>query len=838
MAIPQTAEDIHLEPLNPHKEMSQAWRRSLDRIRGTKDPIQHSKLHSESIASYVSSSLMRFDDTGKNLIDFEFTEPIENTLIHCAKTIIETIQGQVHLQISRDYINNYIKNNEINIKDLIKNKTNINKNKYQSNIKNLALVSSELQKFLNINETILVGFEEDTKDENQDVLFHFKQYLPDNIVDLKDQQTVFYSLVNKHVDRLPNLRLYIQKEEKQGNTKYYQRIIYTYAVFLENRQLFGVLHVSYTISEVSQFLYLFRDFNIFPKAKNLNELNEILKEQDIVKTGSYLPKIQEINDKIEQDLYQNLGKQGEIYKFLKIFKEKTKYSSKNQTLTWLKQTIPSIGFKTDDGKIQVSVCLVMNKPGLLIEAISNNLREFWHLEPQDLKQTIMNQSRAITNLRFYYKTYYKFAKEEFEQEGTDQLYQNIAEQQRYSILAQERISPREITLFLKKLEGKEYKYYKLYRWIGDIAPDNKYTIFIMQIEEIKRPEFENGRKFAPSITEEDSLAKTQIIYKYSAIAYKTVFDLIFAIETPKISDQVITEDLLLNAIAHKNPQSVTINLLHSIIAEVIEKSKGTVIFEYAQEIANLLFFKTIFNEATQSIIQNKDKKSKLPITKLFYNYFTTNSNKYNDLEEQYERNQKLVVKSLGTRRLPDIYISTDDDTICYIDIWYSVTLYMGSVLLGIVYVHNREVYTNDKQSYRKRLYGLSILKDIIEKSHNDEKEPREQDIEELDMAKLKQHFEELTNKWKKERNPFSSKIKDIINNNHYQDIISLGKDVVPHILEQLAKELNENNPDFWFPALTSITGENPVEPKNKGDIVNMAKDWLKWGNNNGICITK
>ena len=62
----------------------------------------------------------------------------------------------------------------------------------------------------------------------------------------------------------------------------------------------------------------------------------------------------------------------------------------------------------------------------------------------------------------------------------------------------------------------------------------------------------------------------------------------------------------------------------------------------------------------------------------------------------------------------------------------------------------------------------------------------------------------------------------------YQSIIRMGPAVVPLILRELQRE-----PDYWFWALTAITGENPVPPEDAGDLDRMTDAWLAQGRARG-----
>ncbi len=56
----------------------------------------------------------------------------------------------------------------------------------------------------------------------------------------------------------------------------------------------------------------------------------------------------------------------------------------------------------------------------------------------------------------------------------------------------------------------------------------------------------------------------------------------------------------------------------------------------------------------------------------------------------------------------------------------------------------------------------------------------------------------------------------------------MGVVAIPLILRDLRQQ-----PDHWFWALRSITGENPIQPKDRGRVVKMAEAWLEWGRQRG-----
>jgi hypothetical protein len=89
-------------------------------------------------------------------------------------------------------------------------------------------------------------------------------------------------------------------------------------------------------------------------------------------------------------------------------------------------------------------------------------------------------------------------------------------------------------------------------------------------------------------------------------------------------------------------------------------------------------------------------------------------------------------------------------------------------------------------------------------------------------AALKQTFDELAENWHRETDHLSS-INDIALNFNYQRIIGMGPNAIPMILEELQKDGGH-----WFWALRAITGEDPVDPVDRGDFPKMTKAWLDW----------
>ena len=88
-------------------------------------------------------------------------------------------------------------------------------------------------------------------------------------------------------------------------------------------------------------------------------------------------------------------------------------------------------------------------------------------------------------------------------------------------------------------------------------------------------------------------------------------------------------------------------------------------------------------------------------------------------------------------------------------------------------------------------------------------------------------FAKLSSEWRQGTRYLSSTTA-IATHPPYHLIIGLGPQVIPLILSDLQRE-----PGHWFWALSALTGENPVEPSDRGRIQAMTAAWLNWGTDNG-----
>ncbi len=88
---------------------------------------------------------------------------------------------------------------------------------------------------------------------------------------------------------------------------------------------------------------------------------------------------------------------------------------------------------------------------------------------------------------------------------------------------------------------------------------------------------------------------------------------------------------------------------------------------------------------------------------------------------------------------------------------------------------------------------------------------------------FQERFIELTKRWRSEVRTVSSTTERVLNS-AYQDIIGMGRPVLPLIFREL-----EVNGGHWFWALRHITQENPASPEDAGNIQKITDAWLRWG---------
>jgi hypothetical protein len=88
-------------------------------------------------------------------------------------------------------------------------------------------------------------------------------------------------------------------------------------------------------------------------------------------------------------------------------------------------------------------------------------------------------------------------------------------------------------------------------------------------------------------------------------------------------------------------------------------------------------------------------------------------------------------------------------------------------------------------------------------------------------------FRDLVREWKAATTLMSS-ITEMATHPAYQQIIGMGKEAIPLLLEELRQ-----TPDHWFWALKAITSEDPVPPADRGKLRPMTEAWLAWAEAHG-----
>lgn len=97
-------------------------------------------------------------------------------------------------------------------------------------------------------------------------------------------------------------------------------------------------------------------------------------------------------------------------------------------------------------------------------------------------------------------------------------------------------------------------------------------------------------------------------------------------------------------------------------------------------------------------------------------------------------------------------------------------------------------------------------------------------------SEIVEKFYALASDWEKDVAGVSSTAQ-MSQHPAYQEIISMGTQIVPLLLSELQK-----NPVYWLSALAAITGENPIKPEQRGRVKQMASAWIEWGKDRGYAI--
>lgn len=95
-------------------------------------------------------------------------------------------------------------------------------------------------------------------------------------------------------------------------------------------------------------------------------------------------------------------------------------------------------------------------------------------------------------------------------------------------------------------------------------------------------------------------------------------------------------------------------------------------------------------------------------------------------------------------------------------------------------------------------------------------------------AEQMEQFHKLTREWKRETEIVGN-LSKIVMHPSYQRIMAMGRDVIPYILQDLARA-----PGHWFWALHNLIEEGQDPAEGQITIAGARNAWLEWGRKWGI----
>ena len=97
---------------------------------------------------------------------------------------------------------------------------------------------------------------------------------------------------------------------------------------------------------------------------------------------------------------------------------------------------------------------------------------------------------------------------------------------------------------------------------------------------------------------------------------------------------------------------------------------------------------------------------------------------------------------------------------------------------------------------------------------------------------LEQRFTEQADKWDHETAHLSSPLQKMMHPS-YQAILGMGAEHKEAVVRLLLRDLKQNGRD-WFLALSYLTQENPINPRDAGKTDKLVRSWLRWGDERGL----
>lgn len=78
---------------------------------------------------------------------------------------------------------------------------------------------------------------------------------------------------------------------------------------------------------------------------------------------------------------------------------------------------------------------------------------------------------------------------------------------------------------------------------------------------------------------------------------------------------------------------------------------------------------------------------------------------------------------------------------------------------------------------------------------------------------------------------FASSVDDFRTAPEIREIASFGYSAAPKIVQELREQ-----PSYLFLSLEMITGENPIEDQDRGNVEAMCKAWISWYKNHKLAF--
>jgi hypothetical protein len=100
------------------------------------------------------------------------------------------------------------------------------------------------------------------------------------------------------------------------------------------------------------------------------------------------------------------------------------------------------------------------------------------------------------------------------------------------------------------------------------------------------------------------------------------------------------------------------------------------------------------------------------------------------------------------------------------------------------------------------------------------------------IPSLEQRFHEQAEKWDRETAHLSSPLQRM-SHPSYQSILGMGAEDKQSVVRFLLRDLKKNGRD-WFLALSYLTQENPIDPKDSGQTEKLIRSWVRWGEERGL----